>query len=404
MFFCNISDKEILRKESMVAGILYTPFASPITVYDFKLPSGITGGVSTSDSVTSIYGNPKNITHCELYLQWRYSENILDDGLVIFIANDDTKVVAEGTIIGFWATAHRAVGRLISEANIAISDDQAETLKQRCILEENVAEFTKRLQLAEADSTADSGAVPAIKYVLAMNYYHMGELHKAFEFMLQSAGAGIDEAQFSVGVMYSGGEGVGQDYQSAVSWYEKAARQGQTEAMNNLGNCYNHGLGVEENEQEAFEWWLKAAQEGYEPCYILIGNIYYQGIYGVKKNYKEAALWYEEAAKAGDRTGTYNLSCMYYAGQGVKRNYDKSFELLMQSDMNQYHTQQSLGEHYYYGRGVKKDVMQAITHFNSFLNLLWSEDAETNQACVKEIEAAKKIINKNPKVKALRIK
>lgn len=399
MFFCNISDKEIPRKESMVLGMLYTSFESPITVYDFKLPSGITGGISTSENLTAIYGNPKNISHYDLYLQWRYSENISDDGFLVFIADDDTKVAEEGTIIGFGVTANKAVAKLISEANIEVSDEQAEALKMRRISEENIAAFTNSLQIAQADSTASSWAVPAMKYALAMNYYQIGQMHKAFELMLQAAeeGAddeGVDKAQFALGVMYSNGDGVEQDYQSAISWYEKAAQQGNAEAMNNLGNCYNNGQGVKENLPEAFKWWLIAAQEDYVPCYTLVADIYYQGIYDVKKNYKEAAYWYEKAAKTGDQTGIYNLSCMYHEGQGVERNYDMSFELLMQSDMNQYYTQQSLGEHYYYGHGVEKDIPRAINHFKRYLDLIESEDDETRKSLAKQMKAARKIISK----------
>lgn len=400
MFFCNISDKEIPRKESMVLGMTYTSFVSPVTVYDFKLPSGITGGISTCDSLTATYGKPYNITQNALYYQWRYSKDLSDDGFVFFMASEYAKVVAEGTVIGFGATANAAVRELIEQAGIAISGEQAEALKMRRFAEENVAEFTRSLQLAQEDSTSSSWSVPAIKHALAMNYYQMGEMNKAFEYMIQAACEGADEegvaqAQYALGVMYSNGHGVEQDYESAVSWYEKAVLQGHVEAMNNLANCYNNGQGVEENLPEAFKWWLKAAQRRYEPCYSLVAGIYYEGMYGVKKNYKEAAFWYEKAAETGDQEGVYNLSCMYYAGQGVRRNYDKSFELLMQSDESQYYTQQALGEHYYYGHGVEKDIPRAITHFKNYLNLVENEDAETRKALSKEIKAARKIIDKN---------
>lgn len=402
MFFCNISNEEIPRKESMVLGVLYTSFTSPMEIYDFKLPGGITSGISTSDSLTATYGSPKNRSNYESYLQLRYSEKISDDGFVVFVANNNTKVAEEGTVIGFGTTANKAVERLISEADITISDEQAEALKTKRLAEANIAEFTKSLQLAQTDSTASSWSASGIKYALAMNYYQMGELNKAFEFMLQAAEEGADEqgvaqAQFGLGVMYNRGEGVEQDYKSAVSWYEKAALKGNVEAMNNLANCYNNGQGVEENLPEAFKWWLKAAQERYEPCYIIIADIYYQGIYGVKKNFKEAAFWYEKAAKSGDPQGAYNLSCLYYQGTGVKRNYNKSFELLMQSEENQYYTQQALGEHYYYGRGVEKDVLKAINYFKNYLNLIESEDADTRKSSAKEMKAAQKIIKKNVK-------
>lgn len=396
IFFCNISDKEIPRKESMVLGMIYTSFVSPVTVYDFKLPSGITGGLSTSDSLTATYGKPYNITQNALYYEWRYSKDFSEDGLVFFMATEYAKVVAEGMVIGFGATANKAVERLISEANIAISDEQARELGKKRMYEQDIVSWTKELQLSASDSVRNNPIyISRIKYALAMNNYHLGNLPEAFKWMLQSAEADDSEAAYSLGVMYGNGHGVEQDYKSAVSWYEKAALQGHREAMNNLANCYNEGHGVDENLPEAFKWWLKAAQNRYEPCYSLVAGIYYEGIYGVKKNYKEAAFWYEKAAETGEQEGIYNLSCMYYAGQGVKRNYDKSFELLMQSDESQYYTQQALGEHYYYGRGVEKDVPRAITHFKNYLNLIENEDAETRKALSKEMKAARKIIDKN---------
>ncbi|MBK8568744.1 MAG: sel1 repeat family protein [Nitrosomonadales bacterium] len=43
--------------------------------------------------------------------------------------------------------------------------------------------------------------------------------------------------------MYEKGQGVTQDYQQAVSWYSKAAKQKHVSAQLNLGFLYNNGLG-----------------------------------------------------------------------------------------------------------------------------------------------------------------
>lgn len=397
IMFCNVSDKEVTRTQSMVFGISYTSDNDPTTVYDFKLPSGITAGISTKKDVRAAYGGPRQIEIHDLDTRWCYSEPF-SNNIYVIIANHETEVASEGTVIGFGATTDAAVREMIEKAGFDISDEQARELRKKRMYEQDIVSWTKELQLTETDSVKNNPIyISHIKYALAMNNYHLGNFKEAFEWMLQSAEAGNRETEFSLGVMYSDGLGVEQDYQSAASWYEKAALQGHAGAMNNLGNCYNEGRGVEENLPEAFKWWLKAAQGGYEPCYSLVAGIYYEGMYGVKKNYKEAAFWYEKAAETGDQEGIYNLSCMYYAGHGVKRNYDKSFALLIQSDYNQYYTQQALGEHYYYGHGVEKNVPRAITHFKKYLSLLESEDAETLTALSKEIKAALKIIKKNQK-------
>lgn len=397
ILFCNVSDKELTRMQSVVFGISYTSDNAPTTVYDFKLSSGIAAGISTERDVRATYGEPGRIEISDLDTQWRYAEPF-SNSLSFIMANHETEVVPEGTVIGFIATADAAVREMIEQAGFDLSDEQVNDMRKKRMYEQNIAGWTKELQLSATDSVRNNPIyISQIKYALAMNNYNLGNLDKAFEWMLPSAEAGNREAAYSIGVMYSRGDGVEQDYHAAASWYEKAALQGQAEAMNNLGNCYDEGAGVEQSDAKALEWWLQAAKNGFSPLYVQIGDFYRDGLYGVKRDYKQAIVWYEKAANSGDPIGIYNLSYMYYNGHGVKRDYHKSFEILLDADMGKYYVQQALGEHYYYGRGVEKDIQESITYFNNFLSLIWSEDAETNEACAKEIAAARKIIDKNPK-------
>ena len=50
---------------------------------------------------------------------------------------------------------------------------------------------------------------------------------------------------------YENGQGLKQDYEEAVKWYQKAAQQGNVNAMRNLARCYRHGHGVEKNNVKA---------------------------------------------------------------------------------------------------------------------------------------------------------
>lgn len=93
---------------------------------------------------------------------------------------------------------------------------------------------------------------------------------------------------------------------------------------------------------------------------------------------------------------------MYYCGLGIKRNYTKSFELLLKADTTQHYVQQVLGEHYYYGRGVEKDINRALIHFNNFINFTeegfdGNDDIEIPRLLTKELDAALKIIKKHQK-------
>ena len=62
------------------------------------------------------------------------------------------------------------------------------------------------------------------------------------------------EAEFNMGVMYGTGKGVAVDYQEALRWYTKAARQGHGKAQTNLGVMYGTGKGVPQNNVMAYMW------------------------------------------------------------------------------------------------------------------------------------------------------
>lgn len=402
--FCNVSDKELTRKESMVCGISYTSEEAPIAVYDFKLPSGISAGLSAKKDVRAAYGDPRHIEMLDLYVRWQYVEPF-SNNIFVVIANNETEVAPEGVVIGFGVMVSAAIGEMIEKAGFDLSDEQARELGQKRVYEQEIVSWTKELHRSATDSVKNNPIyISRIKFALAMNNYHLGNLDEAFEWMLSSAELGNMEAECGVGVMYSRGDGVEKDAVSAASWYEKAALQGQAEAMNNLGNCYKKGDGVEQSDAKAIEWWFKSAHGGFSPVYARIADLYRDGLYGVKQDYKQAIVWYQKAADSGDKIGIYNLSYMYYHGYGVKRDYHKAFEILFDADNSKYYVQQSLGDHYYYGRGVKKNIPQALTHYKNFLTLMWSEDEQTKEAYAKEIKAAKKIIDKNPKLKVVTIK
>ncbi len=72
---------------------------------------------------------------------------------------------------------------------------------------------------------------------------------------------GNARAQFNLGNMYNGGDGVVQDYKQALFWYRKAADQGNARAQFNLGNMYNGGDGVVQNYVQAHKWYNLAAAD-----------------------------------------------------------------------------------------------------------------------------------------------
>jgi len=63
----------------------------------------------------------------------------------------------------------------------------------------------------------------------------------------------------SLGELSEGGTGVPQNYQTAKSWYKKAADLGNADAMGNLGALFESGRGGPQLLETAREWYVKGA-------------------------------------------------------------------------------------------------------------------------------------------------
>ena len=107
-------------------------------------------------------------------------------------------------------------------------------------------------------------------------------------------------SQAMLGIMYSDGEGVPQDYVEAVKWYRKAADQGHVGAQGKLGAMYHFGQGVPQDYVKAVKWWRKAADQGNATAQFNLGRMYYFGL-GIPQDYVQAHLWFNLAAAGGDK-------------------------------------------------------------------------------------------------------
>ncbi len=57
--------------------------------------------------------------------------------------------------------------------------------------------------------------------------------------------------------------GIRENYEAAIKWFSKAAREGNPDAQYNLGLIYYDGKGVEQNYEEAFKWFGRASEQGH---------------------------------------------------------------------------------------------------------------------------------------------
>ena len=76
------------------------------------------------------------------------------------------------------------------------------------------------------------------------------------------ANQGDARAQYDLGLMYSEGKELRQDYAKAAEWFGKAVNQGDHRSQAMLGVMYNKGKGVRQNVATAKEWFGKACDNG----------------------------------------------------------------------------------------------------------------------------------------------
>ena len=98
--------------------------------------------------------------------------------------------------------------------------------------------------------------------------------------------------------MYVFGEGVAQDYQTAIHWYQLAANQGDAAARLNLGLLYSDGLGIPQDYEAATRWVRLAADQGLSAAQYQLGIWYTVGSV-ISRDYTAAHMWLNLAAAQG---------------------------------------------------------------------------------------------------------
>jgi TPR repeat protein len=135
-----------------------------------------------------------------------------------------------------------------------------------------------------------------------------------------SAEKGNAAAQFALGMQYSIGQGVPQDYVEAAKWIEKAALQGHLKAQYTIGVMYDAGKGVPQDYAEAVKWYRVAAGQGDADSQFNLGGMFTRG-QGVPQDHAEAVKWFQKAAEQKHVIAQFIAGVMYATGKGVPQDY-----------------------------------------------------------------------------------
>ena len=101
-------------------------------------------------------------------------------------------------------------------------------------------------------------------YALGKLCMEAGDPAKALRWFQQSAELGNQFAQYRLGKLLLGGEGVTKDAAGAVRWLTKSAEQGNQYAQYALGKLYLLGQDVSQDRDAAVHWFTQAAEQGNE--------------------------------------------------------------------------------------------------------------------------------------------
>ena len=194
---------------------------------------------------------------------------------------------------------------------------------------------------------------------------------KKAAFYLEKAAEGGDlDSQYSTALFYLNSK----QYDKALAWFKKAAKQGHVGAAYYCGSILYNGTGVEENLSDGMKFLKIAANKGFPIANYMLGRIYYEGD-GVDKDAKVAVPYLKKASAKGNVNARWLLGLCYLNGEGVNQDYyfaaqclsdsyksnkEKVNELLKKDNEGPF-SQYLMGLRKYY---VEKDIAGAIDYFS----------------------------------------
>ncbi len=245
----------------------------------------------------------------------------------------------------------------------------------------------------------------------AMEAYKLEDFATALREFRALAESDDAAAQFHLGQMYHGGEGVPTDLGEAAKWYRLAAEQGHFRAQLQIGHMHMTGEGVPRNDAIAAKWFRLAAEQGQAEAIrwfrfatdpsvtssqIILGQGYGSGgkipdnnaeflervrhaaelgepeaqlrlgvIYdfaeGVPEDDAEAVRWYRFAAEQGHVGAQFHLGHMYDFGEGVPEDDAEAVRWYrLAAEQGHVGAQFQLGHMYDFGEGVPEDDAEAV--------------------------------------------
>lgn len=119
---------------------------------------------------------------------------------------------------------------------------------------------------------------------------------RAYSMVKELAEAGDARAQYMLGTAYILGAGVEADETEGVEWFRKSAKGGYDVGQYWYAYKLSRGQGVPEADWEAaLPWFQRAARQGHVNAQFSLGEIHESCRAGFDRDFEKAAFWYRKA-------------------------------------------------------------------------------------------------------------
>lgn len=173
-------------------------------------------------------------------------------------------------------------------------------------------------------------------------------------YILKATELGSKAMLVFAGDLYYRGEGVPQNYQTALSYYNQAADEGIAAAQTRIALMKFNGISVEKDTAAAMDLLVTAAAAGDTAAQMFAADIYFTGNQ-ITHDYEKAFYYYKQAAKT-DNAALFNQAFMTELGYGTKRDPAEALKLYETCSENGYRFARALLAYKYdQGLGVAKD-------------------------------------------------
>ncbi len=202
-------------------------------------------------------------------------------------------------------------------------------------LSQDDEDITSEPEAEPADTPEEADGAPPIRQVDPYTLYRLAkrvltkpdakpeQITHAVDQLTHAAEAGLDYAQYALGMLYRNGGPVAQDMIRAVIWFSQAAEQGNQYAMYALGK-----LRLEADDPAAARrWFRQSADLGNQFAQYRLGKLLLSGD-GVAKDTAGAVRWLTKSAEQGNQYAQYALGKLYLLGKDVPQDREDAVRWL----------------------------------------------------------------------------